>query len=180
MASLPDPTASLTGEDKAIFDDIVRRRAAKGVHHLGPYIPLLNHPQLAKRIERLGFFYKYESDLPRDVYQFIVLEVGRQSGVEFVWRDHLEKARAAGVPDAVIDAIASGSNKLDQPYQLVREIMDWAFRFKSIPEKLQDEAIETLGLHGFLEIVTLCGFYTMIGMVNACFDVPLPKEGDHA
>ncbi|MGI9388143.1 MAG: carboxymuconolactone decarboxylase [Methyloligellaceae bacterium] len=180
MASLPDPTASLSGQNKAIFDDILRRRAAKGVHHLGPYIPLLNHPQLAKRIEQLGFFYKYESDLPRDIYQFIVLEVGRQSGVDFVWRDHLDKARAAGVPDGVIDAIASGSNKLEQPYQLVREVMDWVFRFKSIPKKLQDEAIEKFKLHGFLEIVTLCGFYTMIGMVNACLDVPLPKGGDHS
>lgn len=180
MASLPDPTASLTGQNKTIYDDIVRRRAAKGVHHLGPYIPLLNHPQLAKRIEQLGFFYKYESDLPKDIYQFVVLEVGRQSGVEFVWRDHLEKARAAGVPDGVIDAIASGSGALDQPYQLVREVMDWAFRFKSIPKELQKEAIERFGLHGFLEIVTLCGFYTMIGMVNACFDVPLPKGGDHS
>ena len=180
MAGLPDPTASLTGDDRAIYDDIVQRRAAKGVHHLGPYIPLLNHPQLAGRIEQLGFFYKYESDLPRDIYQFIVLEVGRQSGVEFVWRDHLDKARAAGVPDAVIDAISSGSGELEQPYQMVREVMDWAFRFKSIPAKLQDQVIEKFGMHGFLEIVTLCGFYTMIGMVNACFDVPLPKGEDHA
>ena len=179
MASLPDPTDTLTGDGRAIYDDIVRRRAAKGVTRLGPYIPLLNHPQLAKRIEQLGFFYKYESDLPRNIYQFVVLEVGRQSGVEFVWRDHLETARSAGVPDAVIDAIASGKAELDQPYGMVREVMDWAFRDKSIPQGLQDKAIKTFGMHGFLEIVTLCGFYTMIGMVNACLDVPLPKEEDH-
>jgi len=179
MASLPDPTATLTGADKAIYDDIVRRRAAKGVHHLGPYIPLLNHPELTKNIEQLGYFYKYESDLPRDIYQFIVLEVGRQSGVDFVWRDHLEKARSAGVPGTVIDAIAAGESKLDEPYQLVRHVMDWAFRFKSVPQEVQDDAIEKFGLHGFLEMITLCGFYTMIGMVNACLDVPLPKEADH-
>jgi hypothetical protein len=23
--------------------------------------------------------------------------------------------------------------------------------------------------------VTLCGFYTMIGMINNCFDVPMPN-----
>jgi len=176
MASLPDPTATLGGADKEIYDDIVRRRTAKGVHHLGPYIPLLNHAELAKNIERLGFFYKYESDLPRDIYQFIVLEVGRQSGVDFVWRDHLEKARSAGVPEAVIKAIASGEEDLDQPYQLVRSLMDWTFRFKSIPKDLQDRLIAEFGLDGLLEIVTLCGFYTMIGMVNVCFDVTLPKE----
>ena len=48
---------------------------------------------------------------------------GAVSGVEFVWRDHLDKARAAGVPEAVIDAIESGDGALPQPYQTVREVM---------------------------------------------------------
>ena len=122
MASLPDPIPGLVGSDKEIYDDIVRRRAAKGVDHLGPYVPLLNYPELAKYIERLGYFYKYESTLPGHLYQFIVLEVARQSGVEFVWRDHIDAARKAGVPDDVIAAIKDGAETLEQPYQLVREI----------------------------------------------------------
>lgn len=179
MASLRDPTPGLTGADKEIYDDIVRRRAAKGVHHLGPYVPLLNYPELAKHIERLGYFYKYESDLPGHLYQFTVLEIARKSGVEFVWRDHIDAARKAGVPDSVIDAIEDGGDNLEQPYQIVRDVMDWAFRFKSIPKDLQDRAIAELGTHGFIELVTLCGFYTLVGMVNSCFDVPLPKAADH-
>ena len=174
MAKMPDVIDTLEGADKAIYDDIESRRAAKGVHHLGPYVPLANYPQLAKYIERLGFFYKYESELPADIYQFVVLEVGRQSGVEFVWRDHVEKARAAGVPDAVISAIASGDDALEEPYGQVRALMDWAFRFQSIPEEIQAAAVRRFGAPGVLEIVTLCGFYTMIGMINTCFDVPLP------
>ena len=79
MASLPDPTATLTGEARAIYEDILARREARGVHHLGPYIPLLNHPKLARLIEQLGYFYKYESVLPRGVYQFIVLTIDRQA-----------------------------------------------------------------------------------------------------
>jgi 4-carboxymuconolactone decarboxylase len=179
VASLPDPTPGLTGADKEIYDDILRRRSAKGVHHLGPYVPLLNYPELAKHIERLGYFYKYESDLPGHLYQFTVLEIARKSGVEFVWRDHIDAARKAGVPDSVIDAIEDGGDNLEQPYQIVRDVMDWAFRFKSIPKDLQDRAIAELGTHGFIELVTLCGFYTLVGMVNSCFDVPLPKTADH-
>ena len=179
MASLPDPIPALAGSDKEIYEDILRRRAAKGVDHLGPYVPLLNYPELTKYIERLGYFYKYESVLPGHLYQFIVLEIARQSGVEFVWRDHIDAARKAGVPDGVIAAIKDGADTLDQPYQLIRDIMDWAFRFKSIPQDLQDQAIAEFGVRGFIEIVTLCGFYTLVGMVNACFDVPPPKGSDH-
>ncbi len=79
MATLPDPTATLTGDNRTIYEDILMRRKAKGVDHLGPYIPLLNHPRLAKLIEQLGYYYKYESTLPREIYQFVVLILAKRS-----------------------------------------------------------------------------------------------------
>lgn len=176
MASLPDPTASLTGEDRAIYEDILSRRKAKGVDHLGPYIPLLNHPQLAKLIEQLGYYYKYESALPRDIYQFIVLNIAKRSGVVFVWADHVAAARSAGLAESVIEAISSGAGGFPSPYDMVAETVDAAYAYRSIPEALQADVVARFGLHGLIEIVTLCGFYTLTAMVNACFDVPLPHR----
>jgi hypothetical protein len=40
-------------------------------------------------------------------------------------------------------------------------------------------AVSRFGLHGFIEIVTLCGFYTLMAMVNACFDGPCRNVGQH-
>lgn len=179
MASLPDPTATLTGEGRAIHEDILARRKAKGVDHLGPYIPLLNHPQLARLIEQLGYYYKYESALPRDVYQFIVLTLAERSGVAFVWEDHIAAAHDAGLPDGIIDAIKTGGGTFAAPFDMVDQIAHCAFTYRSIPAALQDSIVARFGLHGLIEIVTLCGFYSMMGMVNACFDVPLPSGGRH-
>jgi hypothetical protein len=53
--------------------------------------------------------------------------------------------------------------------------MDCALHYKSIPEPLQDDIIAAFGIPGLLEIVTLCGFDGLIGMVNVCFDVPPPS-----
>ena len=174
MASLPDPTTTLTGAGRAIYDDIVSRRGAKGVHHLGPYVPLLNHPELAKRIEQLGYYYKYEATLPRDVYQFIVLLFAKRAGIDFEWADHVEAAQNAGLSPDLIAEIAVGQTAFADPYQLVSDCMDCALHYKSIPQPLQDKIIKTFGMAGLLEIVTLVGFYGMIGMINTCFDVPLP------
>ena len=179
MARLPDPTTTLTGKDRGIYDDILARRKAKGVDHLGPYIPLLNHPELARRIEQLGYYYKNESSLPRDIYQFVVLILAKRSGVAFVWDDHVPAARAAGLPGDVIDGIKRGTGTFATPFDIVSEITDCAFAFRSIPPALQDGGVDRFGMHGLIEIVTLCGFYTMMGMVNACFDVPLPSRGGH-
>ncbi len=176
MATLPDPIKTLTGDGRKIYEDIAAQRAAKGVHHLGPYVPLLNHPQLAKRIEQLGYYYKYEATLPRDVYQFIVLSFSKHSGIAFEWADHIASARAAGLSDEVIADIAEGKKTFPEPYGSVRACMDCALQFKSIPQELQGDIIETFGIPGLLEIVTLCGFYGLIGMVNVCFDVPLPPD----
>jgi 4-carboxymuconolactone decarboxylase len=176
MASLPDPTQTISGNARTIYEDILARRSAKGVHHLGPYIPLLNHPELAQRIEQLGYYYKYESTLPRDVYQFIVLVFSKHSGIAFEWADHIAAARSAGLSDEIIADIAEGKSVFPAPYANVRACMSCALEYKSIAPELQDKLIEAFGIPGLLEIVTLCGFYGLIGMVNVCFDVPLPDK----
>lgn len=176
MAALPDPTATLTGDGRAIYEDILTRRKAKGVDHLGPYIPLLNHPQLARLIEQLGYYYKYESGLPRGIYQFVVLILAKRSGVAFVWDDHVASARAAGLPDDVIDVIKAGSKAFAEPFDMVSQITDCAFAYRSIPQALQNRVVSRFGLHGLIEIVTLCGYYSMMAMVNGCFDVALPSH----
>jgi 4-carboxymuconolactone decarboxylase len=176
MAALPDPTATLEGEGRAIYEDILARRKAKGVDHLGPYVPLLNHPHLAELIERLGYYYKFESQLPRDVYQFVVLVSARRSGVAFEWADHIAAARAAGLSEELIDGVQAGAENFAAPFDLVHRLTDCAFAYRSIPMELQDDAVARFGLHGLIEIVTLCGFYALMGMVNGCFDVPLPHQ----
>jgi 4-carboxymuconolactone decarboxylase len=176
MAVLPDPTSTLTGDDRAIYEDILAKRKAKGVDHLGPYLPLLNHPRLARLIEQLGYYYKYESALPREIYQFVVLILAKRSGVSFVWDDHVASAHAAGLPNNVIDAIKVGTKAFPEPFDVVSQITDCAFAYRSIPQALQDKVVGRLGLDGLIEIVTLCGYYSMMAMVNGCFDVPLPNR----
>jgi hypothetical protein len=51
------------------FGVFAGRRKTRGEHFGGPYIALLNHPELARRVEELGFFLKFEGVLPRPVYQ---------------------------------------------------------------------------------------------------------------
>lgn len=175
MARLPDPTAALTGEDRAIYERMLAQRKAQGTGLYGPYTALMNHPKLAERIEQLGYYYKFESTLPRPIYQFVVLSFAKSSGIEFEWLDHVEKAREAGLPETVIEALASGGGSLPAPYADVDQCMQCALKYQSIPQGLQEGLIKQFGVTGLIEIVTLCGFYGIIGMVNTCFDVPLPK-----
>ncbi|MFY9699318.1 MAG: carboxymuconolactone decarboxylase family protein, partial [Rhodoplanes sp.] len=120
MTVLQMDPAKFSPAAKALYDEISARRKAHGEGFGGPYLALLNHPELAKRVEQLGFFLKFEGVLPRPAYQFIVLSVSRATGAGFEWQDHIEHALAAGLPREVIDAIGSGASKaLPHPYALL-------------------------------------------------------------
>src|SRR6266849_9775007 len=97
MSELDMDPATLPADARALYEKMAARRKAQGEDFGGPYIALLNHPELARRIEELGFFLKFEGVLPRPIYQFIVLSVAQATGAAFEWQDHMQHALAAGL-----------------------------------------------------------------------------------
>jgi 4-carboxymuconolactone decarboxylase len=176
MTVLDMTVATLPPQGQALYATMAARRLAKGEGFGGPYLPLLNHPELARRVEELGFFLKFEGALPRAIYQFIVLTVARASGAGFEWHDHIAHARAAGLPDAVIDCIGSDQvAALPRPFALLHAILAKTMAWQVVPDELQAQAVAEWGKHGLVEIVVLSGFYQMFAAINQGFDVqPTP------
>lgn len=174
MSSLPFNPNQLTTADRVLYECMATRRKEHGAPFDGPYAALMNHPQLCRRIEELGFYLKFEGHLPRNVYQFVVLSVARQTGAAFEWDDHFEHARAAGVPEQVIDMLKiQGVLKgaFPAPYQLAAQILAVTLSWENIPEEVQSAAIAAYGIEGFIELVVLSGFYQMFSTINEGFDV---------
>jgi 4-carboxymuconolactone decarboxylase len=172
MTVLDMTLATLPADARALYATMAARRKAHGEGFGGPYLALLNHPELARRVEELGFFLKFEGDLPRTIYQFIVLTVARATGAGFEWHDHIEHARAAGLPEEVIDAIDTGrAAALPQPYALAHAILSKTLAWQVVPDDLQAQAAAAWGKRGLVEIVVLSGFYQMFAAINQGFDI---------
>jgi 4-carboxymuconolactone decarboxylase len=177
MTVLDMNPATLPAEAKSLYETMAARRKAHGEHFGGPYLALLNHPELARRIEELGFFLKFEGTLPRPIYQFIVLTIARATGADYEWQDHIAHARAAGLPAEVIDCIGSARTAaLPQPYGLVHEILVKTTAWQVVPDDLQAQAVAQWGKQGLVEIVVLSGFYQMFAAINQGFDVRPPAK----
>jgi 4-carboxymuconolactone decarboxylase len=175
MATLPFELESLTPAERAIIDTARADRASRGATLGGPYLPLFNHPELARRIEALGSFLKFEGLLPRDVYQVIVLRVARTTGAAFEWVDHVAHAREAGVPEAVVSRLLEGSTvPEDSHYADVLAVIDAALAWRDVPADVQARVIASLGTRAFIEVVVVAGFYQMFSAINQGFAVPLP------
>src|SRR2546421_3592793 len=137
-----DMNPTTPADARALYEQMATRRKARGEGFGGPYLALLNHPELARRIEELGFFLKFEGALPRPIYQFIVLTIARATGADYEWHDHIAHARAAGLPADVIDCIGSGHTAtLPQPYALAHAILTKTTAWQVVPDDLQAQAV---------------------------------------
>ena len=176
MTVLTMDPLKLSPAGAALFAAIAAKRKARGEGFGGPYVALLNHPELARRIEELGFFLKFEGVLPRPAYQFIVLSVAQATGAAFEWHDHVEHALAAGLPRDVIDAVGSRrTESLPQPYALLHAILAKTMAWQPVPDDLQARAVTQWGAEGLVEIVVLSGFYQMFAAINQGFDIRPPS-----
>ena len=172
MTALAMDPAMLPPAGRPLFAEMAAKRKSRGEDFGGPYIALLNHPELARRIEELGFFLKFDGVLPRPAYQFIVLSVAQATGAAFEWHDHVQHALAAGLSQDIIDSIgARRTGTLPHPYALLHGILEKTMSWQALPGELQSRAVAQWGREGLVEIVVLSGFYQMFAAINQGFDI---------
>lgn len=174
MSRLPFNPDRLNAKDQQIYQEMVARRKKQGAPFDGPYEALMNHPELCQKVEALGYYLKFQGHLSRDVYQFVVLSVAKETKATFEWLDHVEHARAAGVPETVLETIKNKGIAVQcypEPYKLAAVVLRATLFWQNIPEQVQADAIKAYGMYGFLEIVILSGFYQMFSAINQGFDI---------
>jgi 4-carboxymuconolactone decarboxylase len=124
----------------------------------------------------LGGRLRFKSSIERRLLELAIITVGAAWKAEFEWWAHAQMAREHGVSDAIVDAIARGD---DPPfgaederviYTVARELT----RTGRLGQDDYDAAHRLLGDAGMVELVSTCGYYTLISFLLNAFDVPLP------
>jgi 4-carboxymuconolactone decarboxylase len=134
---------------------------------IGPFIPLLHAPELARRLQRVGEYLRFESSLPKDIFESAVLVVAHRWGSGFEWKVHADLALKAGVPAGVIEAIASGGapDGVAEPYRAILDFCGATLDTGDVGQERFDKARTTYGEQGVLELLTVCGYYSTLAMV---------------
>ena len=173
MTVLDMKVAALPADAQALYATMAARRKARGEGFGGPYLALLNHPELARRVEELGFFLKFEGsaaahDLP--VHRAHRRAFDRRS-VRMA-RPHraCARRRPAGGRDR-LHRHRAASSALQQPYALAHAILEKTMAWQVVPDELQARAAAEWGKQGLVEIVVLSGFYQMFAAINQGFDI---------
>jgi 4-carboxymuconolactone decarboxylase len=171
---------------KEVWDSIVGSRADAMLNEqgglTGPFNAFVRAPGVGRHLTALGLALRYETSIPRRLTEVAILTVGARWKAEFEWWAHAQMASRHGVADAVIEAIRLGE---EPPF----EAEDERTVYRAARQLAEDgqlsrgaygDAEELLGHAGVVELITLCGYYTLISFLLNGLAVPLPSDATPA
>jgi 4-carboxymuconolactone decarboxylase len=148
---------------------------------IGPFNAFVHAPGVGRHLSALGGRLRFRNSIERRLLELAIITVGAAWKAEFEWWAHARMASEHGVSDAVVEAIAAGE---DPPFvaEDERAIYTVARQLTSTGQLTRDSydaAQLLLGDAGMVELVSLCGYYTLISYLLNAFTVPLPP-GAHS
>jgi 4-carboxymuconolactone decarboxylase len=167
-------------DGQKVWDGVVGSRGAELLNEqgglIGPFNAFVHAPDVGRRLSSLGAALRFGTSIERRLSEVAIITVGARWKTEFEWYAHSRMARQHGVPTAVIDAIGRGE---DPPFEAddERTIYTAARQLAQagrLDQEAYDAARRLLGQAGLVELVSLCGYYTLISFLLNAFDVPLP------
>lgn len=170
----------LDARGQQVWDSVAGSRGGELVSAegglIGPFNAFVHAPGIGKHLSALGGRLRFRTSIDRRLSELAIITVGAAWKAEFEWWAHARMAREHGVSDAVMEAIGRGE---DPPiaaederviYAVARELTGTG----RVGEESYDAAQRLLGDEGMVELVALCGYYTLISFLLNAFDVPLP------
>ena len=161
----------LSNEQKEIHDVIVN--GPRG-HVVGPLRIWLNNPGLAKSAQTVGAYARYGTSLSKAHSELAICTTGRVWSSAFEWENHAPLAIEGGIDPEHITTISNGKrpmfNNIEE--QLVFDFAAEANILKKVTDQTFNSLIETLGQTAAIDIVGICGYYSLISMTLNVFKIP--------
>jgi 4-carboxymuconolactone decarboxylase len=168
-------------EGQQLWDSIIQGRGDRlvtGQGLAGPFNAYVTAPEVGRRLSSLGATLRFSTSIERRLIEIAIITTGARWQAEFEWWAHASMAREHGVADAVVDAIGRGeeppfeSDDERAVYTVARQLSEGGH----LDQEAYDAAHRFLGDAGMVELVSLCGYYTLVSFLLNAFAVPLPPD----
>ena len=175
MTRIPEITLreQLPEAQRHHFDAIFAPRGAITV----PFRYLLHVPEFAARMAHMLAYSRYETQadaFPDDVKELAICVTAREMDCAFEWADHEQRARAAGVSSAAIDAIKH-RRAIDDLAASEAQVVRYIQEMLRPPHRITDAVFQAmrsrLGDARLVELTALIGAYVALSCTFNAFDV---------
>jgi 4-carboxymuconolactone decarboxylase len=177
MARLPAASRDNVPENqRAEFDELLKGYGS--VPQFGPGSVLIHVPKVHKIMNALNQYLRNDSSLPKKVQELAMLVTARARDCAYIWNAHAASARAAGVPDALVNALRD-RKPLPEMANDERAVVRFAgeyFRNNQLSRGAYQDVIEQFGKQGAIELGLVFGNYAALALLVNSFDVELAPE----
>ena len=161
----------LTEEQKEIHDAIVS--GPRG-HVVGPLRIWLNNPGLARSAQTVGEYARYGTSLSKGLSELAIITTGRVWSSAFEWEHHAPLAIEGGIDRENVNIISMGQrpNFTKAEEEAVFDFAAEANILKNVSDNTYINLVNTLDETAAIDIVGICGYYSLISMTLNVFKVP--------
>lgn len=170
----PDPD-KYNEEQKRIAESVTQSRGSVR----GPFGVWLNSPGLADPAQQVGAFLRFSSKMPGNLRELAIITVGRHWGAQYEWHAHAKIAVEEGVAPEAVERLRNRQvpAPLTDDEQMIYELATEIVGTGRLLQQSYDRGVERLGPELMVDLVGLCGYYSLICFTLNVFDVPVPGDG---
>ena len=174
----------LDAEQRAVYDALAdpsgRVRLDADGSLQGPFDAMLRAPRSGAALQSVGAALRYRSALPERVRELATLLVAAHHRSAFEWYAHAPLAAAAGLPDALVEAVRTGGSvEPDDPAErAVAVAVPQLLTSGDVDDDAWAAAVDRLGEAGAVELTTLVGYYSLLALQMRVLRVPLPDGAE--
>ena len=164
----------MSAEQKQTYDEAI---AGKRGSAPPPMMAWLNSPEMARHATRLGETVRFNTIFPPKLSEIAILVTARHFTAHYEWFAHRRLALKGGIEAKMIDAIRDRRTpEFDDPRgQTIYEVAKSLHEGHGLSKALYAEAIAVLTERGLVEIIGLCGYYTLVSLTLNTFEFGLPE-----
>jgi 4-carboxymuconolactone decarboxylase len=166
--------SEMNADQKQTYDEAIagKRGAAPA-----PMLAWLNSPEMARHATRLGEQLRFNTMFPPKLSEIAILVTARHWTAHYEWYAHKRLALKGGLAPKIIDDIRDRRTPdFDDPAaKMIYDVAKSLHEGHGLTQPLYDAAIKQLGERGLVEIIGLCGYYTMVSMTLNTFEFGLPE-----
>jgi 4-carboxymuconolactone decarboxylase len=147
-------------------------------HMQGPYNVLLRSPEVGQLAQQFGAQTRFHSSLPLALNELAILMIARDWTAQFVWWAHRRIAEEAGLPPALIQAIAQRqSTPLDlaDDVKAVHQFCHELIQNRQVSDAAYALVLTHFGERGIVDLMATMSYYTLVSMALNVDVYPLPE-----
>jgi 4-carboxymuconolactone decarboxylase len=164
----------MNADQKQVHDEAVagKRGAAPA-----PMLSWLYSPEMAKHATRLGETLRFNTMFPAKLSEIAILVTARHFTAHYEWFAHKRLALKGGMDPKIIEAIRDRRTpEFDDPKgKTIYEVAKSLHEGHGLSKALYAEAVAVLSERGLVEIIGLCGYYTLVSLTLNTFEFGLPE-----